>query len=46
MTPETPQPGTPAPPAGPYEAPKVERSLTSPQLEREVHYAGTVSNTR
>jgi hypothetical protein len=32
-----------AAPVGPYEAPRVERSLTAAELEREVHYAGTSS---
>jgi hypothetical protein len=31
------------PPIGPYEAPRVERSLAPTELEREVHYAGAGS---
>jgi hypothetical protein len=43
MAPETRQTRTVTPPVGPYEAPKVERSLTAAELEREVHYAGESS---
>jgi hypothetical protein len=42
MTPAMPQP-RPTAPVGPYEAPRVERSLTPAELEREVHYAGESS---
>jgi hypothetical protein len=45
MTPETRQARTVIPPVGPYEAPRVERSLAPTELEREVHYAGASSST-
>jgi hypothetical protein len=43
MTRETRQAPAVTPPVGPYEAPRVERSLVPTELEREVHYAGAGS---
>jgi hypothetical protein len=43
MTAERRQARTMTPPVGPYEAPRVERSLAPTELEREVHYAGANS---
>ena len=42
---ETPQAKLPADERSEYVAPRIETVITSEDLEREVHYAGTVDGT-